>query len=1276
MLRCPPAPILKLALATTLVLGISGSGSGGDLVDRLLHRDSAVEEPLAMKQLAHTIKEIEGALGSNGAIGVKAPDVWGQNRMTKYRAEYDAVMAENKGKFQELLNAAQRRTDVAGLTSAMAISASMTPTGGPLGRLRLQRTGVAGPAGPAAVPVSVNNVVATPPGANAGDGTGAPPTVPDLTDIAARIDAMQKTVLNLPSNIVGFATKTGDSGVGLEPTIRLDEQDRYLNHLNQLRRNSAGDDLTDLPGYGLYLIRMPVSILPGECTRQGKGAVVTVEAKHELTEDLLENTFRDVVCRDVLYRLKEPLLWAYSNERSLREYDETQLAADVSDETFEFNYAKYILQLKKRRLRRQRKNCEELGELEAALAREAELPGGPAAAPAAKVGGGEDEEVQSPAGSQFPPLPSVGFGIRGPNPAGSPQSEINQIVGLPFLVRLARFASAATRSNEFGIDSAIFSWLNSETLNAYRFMRQAIYEADKARSLGSPPSHSIDELFRAREIEKIADAVICRDYGRLIRLRNQFFTRLYFRRSPVTYFDEARYMSGLPEDKEYRIEMDSNAAINLRPADILCFVILVQSILVDRQIKQDMRVLHLRLKNDRDPFPYGEAADWPALDSERGPGLRFYDFRPTTLVQQVFNEYVRRKWPIHVYALDPQVEQQNVLDAYSQRTELQLALSVALSAGKIGFNNATKYARQLDEDLITIGLNRTAVGFGAGRSTFGWQFYPRVQSPPAPSNPARVLGILLYNGTRPDYGLTHRRIEPGQRECVAMIVTPDFVPSIRLTSMANWFGLGKHSEQRLDPDELLRLSRKLQSARCALAATADQGKYRPGELARMADRVDQLENLMPTQDFRVVLPEEGDFSGSEIFSSDAANLSPTLYTWFGEPPTVGKDSQVFLLGKAFSVIESQVIAGGVTAPYELLSRNVIKVTIPASARTVDVKERAPAKCFDVHLATPNGISDFHLLIPAKEEKEPEPAFGYTVETKTLDVTIEYWPATVAPSGQSTPVAYFRGLVAPDSAVKVSLKETAGIVPPAICPTFNFPDIKGRPTAAYRPPHPVPFDPLQNAFVLHDEELSGLAYHVAMAVYGSGIDLRNPPSDFKSLKLDPVKVRPLIGGRWGAEVEANQSLTVNLKFRLGPPPPASGQRAPLLVPPLVAPQLSIPPDGRSPFSLPNTSHPLSPAVPLPEQGQSPAVPPPALHPTSPASGLDHSPVPSVEPILRTVPGRAPQAPQSPSPPHGNGAARLNTRGRNRAWDDLPPLPPQVNEAGQQASPLTSRLPTER
>jgi hypothetical protein len=719
-----------------------------------------------------------------------------------------------------------------------------------------------------------------------------------------------------------------------------------------------------------------------------------------------------------------------------------------------------------------------------------------------------------------------------------------QIVGPTNLARLGEEVARAT-SDPMAADSTVFSWLNLEIQNAYQYMHQALYEADKAAALGMKDT-GIAPLFTAREIEQIAGPLLSRDYVQLVRVRNNFLARLYYRRYKLPYFDERRYLSNAPQDRDYRIMIDRELAEKVRAADILCYMVLAQLIFIDRQIKQDMRIMH-----ERRNFPYGAAADRPPLDTPAAPGLRFYDFRPTPEAKQLFKEYVRCKWPIHVFALDPDVDEQNILDAYSRRTELQMALAVSLAAGKISFNDATKDARQLDLDQTTIGLNRTAVGFGGGKSTFGWRFYPRVQTPPSPSNPARIVGALLYNGTRPDYDVLHRQMEPGQRECVALVVVPNFVPAIRMMSEANWFGLGPHSHQKFDPGDLLRLSRKLQDARQALCRTADDPRYRPGELARMADRLDQLDELMPTQDFRVDLPDEGDVSGSEIFSSDAAKLGPSLLTWFGEPPMVGKASDVFLVGKGFNVIETHVIAGGLTAPQELLSRNVIRITIPADARPLQIQPgqgtQPPGAFFDVHLATPNGVSDYHMLIPARQGNAAGPvvqAPGYALATKTLDVTVEYWPAAVpgtvaAAAGGAlpppAPLQYAHGAVTDDATVTLTLNEPAGLMPTAVQPTFVFPRILGTQPAPYRAPGAVRFDAVANGFVMHAPELAGLAHHIASIVLGAGIDPRNPPAAFKTIVLKQVKVRPLLDGRTGAEVDAGESLTVNVVFELGAPP---------------------------------------------------------------------------------------------------------------------------------------------
>jgi hypothetical protein len=298
------------------------------------------------------------------------------------------------------------------------------------------------------------------------------------------------------------------------------------------------------------------------------------------------------------------------------------------------------------------------------------------------------------------------------------------------------------------------------------------------------------------------------------------------------------------------------------------------------------------------------------------------------------------------------------------------------------------------------------------------------------------------------------------------------------------------------------------------------------------------------------------------------------------------------------------------------------VTIPAEARTVEVNLGAkPAKYFDVHLATPNGISDYHMLIPAKDEK-PEPPFGYTVDakTKTLDVTIEYWspPSGAGPTPAApAPLQYVRGVVAGDAKVKLTLRETVGLMPPSVHPSFTFPAIQGHAAAPYRPPGPVPFDLLESGYVMHAPELTGLAHHIAGLVLGAGIDPRNPPAAFKTIVLKPVKVRPFLGGQWGAEVDASQSLTVNVKFLLGSAPP-----------PVPTPVLVVPP-GIPPVPLPGRCHP----APCPHGAC--AIPPPPGRgplpcPHGPCSGPCLQDAYPAGPSVIVVPG--PSLPPLPSLPH--------------------------------------------
>ena len=101
----------------------------------------------------------------------------------------------------------------------------------------------------------------------------------------------------------------------LESTVVLDEHSNYLNHLNQLRRVNAGDDLADRPGYGLYLVRIPVTLSPGPRSRRGKGAIITVSAKSVMTKHTLRSALRNAVVNETVNNLTQAICSQWTQRR-------------------------------------------------------------------------------------------------------------------------------------------------------------------------------------------------------------------------------------------------------------------------------------------------------------------------------------------------------------------------------------------------------------------------------------------------------------------------------------------------------------------------------------------------------------------------------------------------------------------------------------------------------------------------------------------------------------------------------------------------------------------------------------------------------------------------------------------------------------------------------------------------------------------------------------------------------------------------------------------------
>ena len=205
---------------------------------------------------------------------------------------------------------------------------------------------------------------------------------------------------------------------------------------------------------------------------------------------------------------------------------------------------------------------------------------------------------------------------------------------------------------------------------------------------------------------------------------------------------------------------------------------------------------------------------------------------PFLAASRVFQEYVQCRWPIHVFAIDPREQDQNVADVSARKRELQFALAAGFVSGQIGVNSFTQYSRELETQIETISLNRTIVGFGHGNDTFGWRFYPRVQALDVPGTFGAIKQSLC--GVSRDDDLKQRQLEPGMRECVAVVLMPSFVPYADFDVRTNWFRMTNPKNSALTMKDSIKLSKAITSMRQSRAQCATcECCYRPGEVNRL-----------------------------------------------------------------------------------------------------------------------------------------------------------------------------------------------------------------------------------------------------------------------------------------------------------------------------------------------------------------------------------------------------------------------------------------------------------
>jgi hypothetical protein len=314
----------------------------------------------------------------------------------------------------------------------------------------------------------------------------------------------------------------------------------------------------------------------------------------------------------------------------------------------------------------------------------------------------------------------------------------------------------------------------------------------------------------------------------------------------------------------------------------------------------------------------------------------FYGPDPSPEARRSFNDYVRLRWPIRVFALDPVAQEQNIEDMYSKQREMQIALAVAANGGRLNSQAAMRYARRLETDMATIALNKTAVAFSHGSDTFGWRFYPRFQSPPTRNNIAAFADTLIGSNSQ-KRDLADRRLEPGIRECTAIIVMPSFVPYVTFDVRTNWFSLNHPQQTDQNMRRTLELSRSVKAMQNSAAHCAQcAGLYRDGEVARLLRRVEQLDRELPLQSMLTQIPYENTSGGFELFNTGVTDLAPELVGWYGAPG-IDPDgaTTLFLVGKGFNVLDTRVVAGGQLATdVELLSRQVVKVVIPPGVKPI------------------------------------------------------------------------------------------------------------------------------------------------------------------------------------------------------------------------------------------------------------------------------------------------------------------------------------------------------
>ena len=1141
-----------LTLAASLVSPLPSRG--GEIADKMLrglsapfkarHRTPpATGIDCAVEQLANEIDWLEHYIDRYGSVVAKEPDVWGQGRLTRYRREYEDCLAKELGKFQELNNASLARSDQSFLGLALAINAA---AGGGSPAESEKKSGSE------STSQQVLNLIST--------GTGAQGSIPlDRSDVFVPLTGSGGGLQNLYD-----LSGTNSAKIALEPTIHLDHLSRYLHHLHELRRINEGDDTADSPGYALNLVRIPVSILPGKETQAGHGAEITVTADLQLGDDLLPTTFRNLVVNDLVDVVAPSLTFAVndpemrSRARSLAAQmleaaqlqKQEQASAALEQEKFDDllntavagNKSQTTRDETARKLRSLPVEAEqtELSSSQRSPQRILVIPNkkdediDKLGVPREQIDGWTNQrnitrrlyaDRQSLESETSILSTRMGASLRRASPLAAPSvkvrrarlpiplSQLPDVAGDLQMAHVIEQTYTALQGDPYNQPHisymAVRGFLNEEFQAAYDFLALP----EQQRFWAELPGWGLPELIRGRQTNRLEER------------RCAFFMALGLDAPAPGAEACGSGGDGIPCLDPQMACCNKGCC---RPICRTLTAIFAWSILCDAAL------LNQRLIEDMQEAASAKGRVSPAAGGMAGP---FFGSNPGPEARRAFNDYVRLRWPIRVFALDPVAQEQNVEDAFSMRRETQIAMALAASRGRAGTQAMMRYARRLETDLATIALNKTAVGFSHGSDTFGWRFYPRVQTPPTRNNLATFADTLVGNNST-TRDLQHRRLEPGLRECTALVVMPSFVPYATFDVRTNWFSLTHPRKTDLSMRQTLELSRSVKAMQQSAAICGRHAHaYRDGEIARLMRRVEQLDRELPLQSLVAQIPFENTAGGFELFNTGVTDLAPEVLGWYGGTGIDPKrPTSIFIVGKGFSVHDTQVIAGGEPVAAELISREVMKITIPPNVRCI---RRPTEACGESSAATPTEA--------ARRGRPPRPIAGAVRPTAIRQVgNTEREPEPIAlplPQPQIRQVATPGQNRTADSPESAPIDATAA---PAESPS-PIPDCDARCGKAETPCDAAPRTEPEHYVDVHLATPYGVSGHLLIPVVRQPAcaSASNPDPSACSLVIAPpagieLTASPTKAGTWRVNeyfAAVPESISIRVPKWFVPPPKA-------------------------------------------------------------------------------------------------------------------------------------------